>query len=74
METAHLNCPREMLFVDGCKVERPVLPGNASNIEDAFQFKVDILAVENDRALVSLPRVMDQGTMGTALVDMIYLN
>jgi hypothetical protein len=73
METAYLNCPREMLFVDGFKVERPTLPEYANMTEDAFQFKVDILAVENERALVSLPRVMTRGNSATAMVDMRYL-
>ena len=74
METAYLNCPREMLFVDGYKVERPILPEYAKSTEDAFQFKVDVLAVENEKALVSLPREMTQESMKTALVDLIYLN
>lgn len=74
METAYLNCPREMLFVDGYKVERPTLPKDAKNTEDAFLFKVDILAVEDEKALVSLPREMARENMKTALVDMIYLN
>ena len=74
METAYLKCPREMLLVDGYKLERPVLPDKAMSTEDAFQFKVDVLAVEDDKAIVSLPRVMANEITKTAKVDMIYLN
>ena len=74
METAYLLCPREMLFVDGFKVERPTLPEESNMTEDVFQFKVDILAVENEKALVSLPRVMTRGILRTAVVDIRYLN
>jgi hypothetical protein len=74
MELAYLNCPRELLFVNDQKVERPILPGYEANTEDAFQFKVDVLAIDGERALISLPKTMAKEPMQTAMVEMKYLN
>ena len=73
MEKATLSCPRETLFVNQLLVERPTLPGYQP-IKNAFEIQVDVLGIQDEKALVRLPEMMARGDKNTALVNIKYLN
>lgn len=72
MEQATLYCPREKLFMNQLLVYRPVLPGRSKSANN-IEVQVDILAVQDEQALVRLPNLMAHGDNNTALIDIKYL-
>ncbi|MBT4375970.1 hypothetical protein HOD29_01200 [archaeon] len=73
MAQKDLYKPKERVFINEFLMYESVLPGKYMPNKSKLEVQVDILEINDNRALISLPNIAT-GEQETALIDMIYLN